>query len=134
MGLSYVINLNYSASQAIFMANGVGPTYFPNVLTAILIFLCVVVLVQGNRREDTRVTMPNIKYMVFTLALTAIFIASWQFLGYFYINVFVFLTILMTVYRKEFGIKQSFIVGVGTSIVATGFLYVLFGKILFISL
>ncbi|UTW10240.1 tripartite tricarboxylate transporter TctB family protein [Marinobacterium rhizophilum] len=134
IGMSYVINLNYSASQAILLSNGIGPTYFPNVLAAILFFLCVVVLIQGNIREDTRVTIPNIKYMVFTLILTMVFILSWQYLGYFYINAFVFITALMTVYRKEYGIKKSFLVGVGTSIVTTGFLYVLFGKILFISL
>lgn len=137
-GLGYALNLNHSASQAIyFSGSGVGPTYFPNVLTGLLVILCVVVLIKNLRdksAENTgKVVTHNSRYILATLALTVVFIASWQYLGYFYLNVFVLLTILLTIYRSEFGLKNSLLVGAATAAGTTAFLYGLFGNILEIS-
>lgn len=137
-GLAYALNLNYSASQTIyFSGSGVGPTYFPNVLTGLLVILCVVVLIKNLRNSDPdnveKVVTENSKYILATLALTIAFIASWQYLGYFYLNVFVLLTILLTIYRIEFGLKNSLLVGAATAAGTTVFLYGLFGNILEIS-
>lgn len=137
-GLCYALNLNHSASQAIyFSSGGVGPTYFPNILTALLVTLSIVTLYQNfrdtNPEKDERVTTHNFWHIVVTLTLVVAFIASWQFLGYFYLNVFILLTALLTIFRMDFGIKNSLIVAVVTSALTTGFLYALFGKILTIS-
>ncbi|MDV7142816.1 tripartite tricarboxylate transporter TctB family protein [Tropicimonas sp. TH_r6] len=137
-GLCYALNLNYSASQAIFFSSGgVGPTYFPNILTALLILLSLATLYRNFRDlrpENTeKITTHNFWYIIATLALVVAFIASWQLLGYFYLNVFVFLAVLLTIFRMEFGIGNSLGVAVVTSALTTGFLYALFGKILTIS-
>ncbi|TNF22582.1 MAG: tripartite tricarboxylate transporter TctB family protein [Rhodobacteraceae bacterium] len=137
-GIGYALNLNHSASQAIFFSgSGVGPTYFPNALTAILVLLCIVTLIRNLRDkspENTgKVTTANSRYILATLGLAMAFIASWQVLGYFYLNVFVLLTVLLTIYRIEFGIRNSLLVAVVTSAFLTGFLFALFGKILEIS-
>jgi hypothetical protein len=137
-GISYALNLNHSASQAIFFSSsGVGPVYFPNILTGLLIFLSLVTLIKNLRDSGpenmARVVTPNLGYILVTLALVVAFIASWQFIGYFYLNVFALLTILMTIYRIEFGFRNSLLVAVVTAVCTTGFLFGLFGKILGIS-
>lgn len=137
-GLGYALNLNHSASQTIyFSGSGVGPTYFPNVLTGLLVILCIVTLVKNLRDTSPdnteKVETANSRYILATLALTIAFIASWQYLGYFYLNVFVLLTILLTIYRSEFGLRNSLLVGAVTSAGTTAFLYGLFGNILEIS-
>lgn len=135
IGGCYIVNLNQSASQAILFSTGVGPTYFPNILTGILFFLCIVVFIQDKRKapEKEKLTFPNIKYILFTLFITIAFIASWQFLGHFYLNVFALIAILISLYRKEKGVKNSILVGVITSVFTTLFVYFLFEKILTIS-
>lgn len=137
-GIAYAANLNHSASQSIFLSSsGAGPTYFPNLLTAALVILCLVALVRNHRDtspENTgRVVTRNSGYILATLGLTMAFIASWQVLGHFYLNVFLLLTVLLTIYRIEFGIKNSLLVGAVTAALTTGFLYALFGRVLAIS-
>lgn len=137
--IGYAWSLNHSASQAIFFASsGVGPTYFPNVLAALVVILSLVTLVQNLRdgSEDNRakITTPNAGYILATFALVVAFLLSWQFLGFFYLNAFLLLTVLMTLYRIEFGFKNSLIVALITSVSTTGFLYLLFGQILALSL
>jgi hypothetical protein len=137
-GLCYALNLNLSASQTIyFSSGGVGPTYFPNILTALLVLLCVVTLYRNFRDVSSenvgQITTHNFWYIIATFALVVAFIASWQLFGYFYLNVFIFLTVLLTIFRMDFGIGNGLLVGATTSAFTTGFLYVLFGKILTIS-
>ncbi|MBU2867665.1 tripartite tricarboxylate transporter TctB family protein [Pacificibacter marinus] len=134
-GIGYAVNLNQSASQAlIFSSSGVGPAYFPNILAGLLVILSVMTLVKNFRDNSPnnieKITTHNAGYILITIALMVAFLASWQFLGYFYLNVFVLLTILMTLYRIEFGFKNSLLVGITTSVFTTGFLYGLFGQIL----
>ncbi|SNS84148.1 tripartite tricarboxylate transporter TctB family protein [Tropicimonas sediminicola] len=131
-GIGYALNLNHSASQAIFFSSsGVGPTYFPNILTGLLVLLCIVTLIRNVRdsspENTTKVETHNSRYILATLGLAIAFIASWQNLGYFYLNVFVLLTILLTIYRIEFGIGNSLLVGAVTSAFTTAFLFALFG-------
>lgn len=137
-GIGYAVNLNHSASQAIFFSSsGVGPTYFPNILTGLLVILCLVVLVRNLRdrspENSGRVVTHNLRFILATLALAIGFIASWQAFGYFYLNVFVLLAALLTLFRIEFGLRNSLLIGAVTAACTTGFLYGLFGKILEIS-
>lgn len=137
-GLGYAVNLNQSAAEAIYFASsGVGPTYFPNILTGLLVLLCLITLVKTLRDPDPeareKVTTNNLGFILATLVLVIAFIASWQTLGYFYLNVFVLLTALLTIYRIEFGLRNSLLVALVTSAGTTGFLFALFGKILEIS-
>lgn len=133
LGLGYIINLNHTAARYA-SSNTIGPTYFPNVLTAILIILCIIAFIQGKDTKESKVVLPNYKHMLFTLAMTVLFILTWQFIGFFYVAVFLFGTILLTVYRIEKGLKRSLIVGAFTSLVTTVVIYVLFGIVLAISL
>lgn len=137
--IGYALNLNHSASQTIFFASsGVGPTYFPNVLAALVVILSLVTLVKNLRDKSEEncavILTPNAGYILATFALVVAFLLSWQFFGFFYLNAFVLLTVLMTLYRIEFGLKNSLIVGLITSVSTTGFLYVLFGQVLALSL
>jgi len=134
-GIGYAVNLNQSASQALlFSSSGIGPAYFPNILAGLLVILSVMTLVKNLRDKSPKniekVTTHNSGYILVTVALMVAFLASWQFLGFFYLNVFVLLTVLMTLYRIEFGLKNSLLVGLATSVFTTGFLYGLFGQIL----
>jgi hypothetical protein len=130
----YAVNLNHTASQALLFGSGVGPAYFPTILAGLLVILSCITLVKNFRdkspKNTEKVTALNSGYIIATVALIVAFLASWQFLGFFYLNVFVLLTILMTLYRIEFGIKNSLLVGVVTAVCTTGFLYGLFGQIL----
>lgn len=133
--IGYAVNLNHSASQAIFFASsGVGPTYFPNILAGLLVILSVITLIKNLRNKSpenvARIVTPNAAYILATLALIVAFLASWQFFGFFYLNVFLLLAVLMTLYRIDFGIKNSLLVGLVTSAGTTVFLYGLFGQIL----
>ncbi len=137
-GIGYALNLNHSASQAIFFASsGVGPTYFPNILTGLLVLLCLIALLRNLRdsspENTARVVTTNLWQILATLGLVIAFIASWQLFGFFFLNVFVLLTILLTLYRIEFGLKNSLLVAALTAAGTTGFLYGLFGMILEIS-
>ncbi|MGJ8611979.1 MAG: tripartite tricarboxylate transporter TctB family protein [Octadecabacter sp.] len=134
-GIGYAVNLNISASQAIlFGSGGIGPAYFPNILAGLLVILSVITLVKNFRDKSPEnlatIVTHNARYILATLALTIAFLASWQTFGFFYLNVFVLLTVLMTLYRIEFGIKNSLLVGIVTSVLTTAFLYGLFGQIL----
>ncbi|MBU2937749.1 MULTISPECIES: tripartite tricarboxylate transporter TctB family protein [Pacificibacter] len=134
-GIGYAVNLNQSASQALlFSSSGIGPAYFPNILAGLLVILSVMTLVKNLRDKSPKniekVTTHNSGYILVTVALMVAFLASWQFLGFFYLNVFVLLTVLMTLYRIEFGLKNSLLVALATSVFTTGFLYGLFGQIL----
>lgn len=137
-GIGYALNLNHSASEAIFFSSsGVGPTYFPNILTGLLVLLSLVTLFRNLRdsspKNTAKVVTENLGVILATLGLAMAFIASWQFLGFFYLNTFVLLTVLLTIYRIEFGIRNSLLVAAGTSACTTAFLFALFGNILEIS-
>lgn len=137
-GIGYAVNLNRSAAEAIFFSSGgIGPTYFPNILAGLLVVLSLITLVKNFRDSSeknlSKVTTHNARYILATIALVIAFLVSWQSFGLFYLNVFVLLTVLMTLYRIEFGIKNSLIVALVTSAATTGFLYGLFGQILALS-
>lgn len=133
--IGYAVNLNQSAAKALFFSSGgIGPAYFPNILAGLLVILSLITLFKNFRDKSAenvaKVTTHNSGYILATIALVIAFLVSWQTFGMFYLNVFVLLTVLMTLYRNEFGIKNSLLVGIVTAVVTTGFLYVLFGQIL----
>ncbi len=132
-GIGYAVSIN-SAPSGMLASSTLGPSYFPNVLTAILILLCLASLVRTARKQETRLRFPNLKYVLFTIVLTAVFIVCWQKLGSFYPATFVFLFLLIAVYRLEKGWKNAVGIGAAVALGLTAILYVLFALIMNISL
>lgn len=132
----YVYDVNYSASQAIiFNSGGVGPTYFPNVLAGITIFLCLVVLIKDNvkSKENSVFEILNLKLVLLTVMSTVVFLLSWQFFGYFYFSVFALVFTLLVFYRDS-SFTNRMIIAFFTAISVSVFVYLLFGKLLSLSL
>lgn len=103
--------------------------YFPRILAILLIVLCVISLVQTKlENSEEKIVIPNFKIVLATVLITALYIASWNLLGYFYIQTFLFLTILNSVFRipsKGFN-RNNILIILFTSLLITLLIYVIF--------
>src|SRR5690625_7810228 len=92
LGIGYFLSaMNLENSPMSQGAGLAGPGKFPMFLAISLIVLCLISLFQVSRKEDKKITVPNLKFVLFTLAMITIFYLSWFFIGLFYVNLFLLL-------------------------------------------
>ncbi len=105
-GWVYAISIGITTSGGVYNSS-IGPSYFPNILAVLLTVLCLINMVQTARKtEDETVELPYFKYILITLTAIVLFLLSWYFIGYFYINAFLFMMALFFIYRRDFSKKQ----------------------------
>lgn len=134
IGFLYSIN----TSSSVFVntsSSSVGPAYFPNFLGMLLIVLSLLSLVKSLRNSSqNKLTIPQFKMILFTFIITLLFVLAWSYLGWFYLQCFLFLTVLFTVYRMASGhLFKNTITGALLAMVITALIYVLFDLFMHIS-
>ncbi|WP_407267797.1 tripartite tricarboxylate transporter TctB family protein [Radiobacillus sp. PE A8.2] len=130
LDLVYFININ-SSSSGMRNQNGMGPEYFPNILAILLFVLCIFSIVDTFRKEGKKITVSNLKYILFTIFFTALFILSWQVIGMFYLQCFLYLAILFTVYRWNVGQRSvTLLINFSISLFVTVSIWAVFGLIM----
>jgi hypothetical protein len=110
----------------------IGAGFYPFLLAVILLILIVVNFLQTLRKpstEEDKVVIPNGKLVLFTIGTIALFILSWAVIGYFYINLFLFIFVLYSVYseklKRQFIFKNAFL-----SLLITLSIFVIFSIVL----
>lgn len=91
-----------NARMIITSTTTLGPGYFPSLLAIILVILCIINIIETYlKKSDEKVEISNLKVLIYSLVVIVLFILSWFNLGYFFINVFFFILILLLVYRTQ---------------------------------
>ncbi|MFC4023507.1 tripartite tricarboxylate transporter TctB family protein [Oceanobacillus longus] len=127
----YLISINIKEG---FDPSPIGPSYFPNLLSVILIIFCLISLFQTYRKKDKeKISLPNSKYVITTFIITVFFVLSWVYLGVFYLNLIIFLFALMMLYTKKYGRKKNIVINALIALFLTIMVYLIFGKILMIT-
>jgi hypothetical protein len=83
----------------------IGPAYFSSIVSVLLILCCILSIVTTMKKKDEHIPLPNLRYIIWTIVLSALFTAVWQWIGLFYVLSFVFLAILIYLYDQA---KPSF--------------------------
>lgn len=116
----------FAANQLPTSDNGVGPQYFPQILSILLIILCVASIFSTAKKEDERFEIPNIFMILLTIGLIICFILLWSSLGQFYIVSFIFISSLILLFTPKKRTIQHILSNLGVSLVITVSIYLLF--------
>ncbi|MCM3716500.1 tripartite tricarboxylate transporter TctB family protein [Alkalihalobacillus oceani] len=111
----------------------IGPAFFPQLVSGLLIVMCIISAFTTWRKEKTSedtLTIPQLKYILFTIAALVIFVALWDLFGLFYLFAFLFLFSLFYVYNRTDSKKKRILKAVGLSIAIGLFIYLVFEKLL----
>nr|WP_309098405.1 tripartite tricarboxylate transporter TctB family protein [Fredinandcohnia onubensis] len=110
----------------------IGAGFFPIILGSLLIILCVVSFIQNAlKTNDKKLDLPNLPLILITIGISALFIISWNWFGYFYISLVVYLLALMTVfYKEELRNKSRLLKNILLSLFITGLIYFVFDYLL----
>lgn len=107
----------------------IGASYFPKLLSTALIILCIISFFQTLKKEDTKISLPNLGITLTVIAITVLYLISWNFLGFFYINTFLYLLILFILLKRS---KKHIWLFLITALVMNLFIYFLFERLLYI--
>lgn len=111
-----------------------GAGYFPLILSAVLIILCLISIFKIVKNSDNiKINLSNIRIILLTTVLVGGFIYSWSMLGMFYVNTLILIFLLITIYKQIYKIIPL-IINFALSIVFTIFIYLIFGLILNLNL
>lgn len=106
--------------------------FFPILLGGLLIIFCVISLIQtALKTNDKKFDLPNLPLILITIGISALFILSWSWFGYFYISMFLYLLALMTVfYHEELRNKRRILTNILLALFITGLIYFVFDYLL----
>lgn len=112
----------------------IGSGYFPRLLAIALIILSVINLVKTFVTKDNKkIELPNAGRIWWTIGLLALFFVTWNLFGYFFIQVFVYLFIMFTLYRLPLGWeKKHFAINLAVALVLTLLIYLVFDVIMYV--
>lgn len=111
----------------------IGPAYFPSIVSILLIFCCILSFFATMKKNEVHIPMPNFRYIIWTILLSALFTGVWEWMGLFYVTSFVFLAVLIYFYDQA---KHSFkraLKASGSSLLMVLIVYVTFELLLDIS-
>lgn len=114
--------------------NQIGSGYFPTLLATILIILSSINLVKTFVSTDRqKIELPNAKRIWWTIGLLALFFVTWKQFGYFYVQMFLYLFIMFTLYRLPLGRKKRyFAVNFAVALVLTLMVYGVFDVLMYV--
>lgn len=106
--------------------------YLPFWLSIILFILCIISFVKTKlEKKERKLVIPKAKYIVITVALIVLFLLSWSYFSFFYVQTFVFILILLTIYKIPTGLtKRSTYVNVSIALGFSMFTYILFDVVM----
>lgn len=94
----------YSSSLALPPANtpnGIGPAYFPKVISILMVITCIVGVITTYLKNDERVQLPKLIYMLPTIVLSILFVIVWSNTGKFYITSFILIFCLLYLFNQD---------------------------------
>lgn len=127
-----VIGVVYFNEANKFMKGNIDAGYFPRIISVILIILCIISFIQTIREEEYRINMENIRYVLLTIVLTALYFVLWNMIGFFYPLTFVFMLSLFILYKPRPIFNKAFISCCVMSLFMTVFIYIVFGKVMMV--
>ncbi|SDI83426.1 tripartite tricarboxylate transporter TctB family protein [Paenibacillus naphthalenovorans] len=108
----------------------IGPEYFPRLLSILLIIFCIISWITTKKKKDERVEIANLRYIIFTVLLSIVFIGLWHMFGLFYLFAFIYMAILFYFYNQDkHSIKKAFKY-LAMALGLAAFLYVVFDRLL----
>jgi len=114
--------------------NTIGAGYFPLLLSVLLVIFCLVSIFKAVKSTNNiKINLSNIKLIGLTTIIVGLFIYSWSTIGLFYVNVAIFIFLLITIYKrtnKVIPLLKNFTMAVSITIPV----YLIFGLILNLSL
>lgn len=128
----------YSAMKLPDLANQntISDSYFPMLLSISLVVLCLISFIKTFlQKNDKKVDLSNLKMIVFTIIITALYILIWNLIGFFYLLTFFYILTLLAIYRWQLDHKKkvmifNVIIALGTTV----FVYYVFGQLMSVRL
>ena len=112
--------------SAVANADSIGPAYMPLALGVLLLVFCVIAAVREYRSESTALVIENKTEIACTVVLTAIYFASWEYLGHFYLVTTAFFMALVVAYTRKSLTARSLGFAALYAVLMSAFLYVVF--------
>lgn len=106
---------------------------FPKILAILLLVLTLISMLQTKlKNSEEKLKIPNFKIVLTTVLLTGLYFISWYKIGYFYIQTFLYLTLLNSLFRIPFhGVnKKSITIILTAALLITTLIYVVFNLIM----
>lgn len=131
LGIAYLVN---SIQLQQISGNELSSGLFPAILGVLLILLCSASMYQTIKKKDVKIHFEGKKKNLITIGIIILYLAAWQLIGYFYILTFLLMFSLITFYRHPLGFKKTyFVTNLLVSLGLTGFIYLLFSKLMYIA-
>ncbi|MCP8615661.1 tripartite tricarboxylate transporter TctB family protein [Salirhabdus salicampi] len=120
----------------------VGPDYFPKAISLLLVIFCVFSFITTKKREDQKLELVNLRYVIYTIVLTILYVGVWHFLsryfadlwqtfkGYYIISFF-FITSLIYIYQPKKSGKKRMLFASISSFILIVFIFLIFDVFLF---
>ncbi len=85
------------------------------------------------QKEDKKIELSNLKMIVITIVLTALYVLIWNLIGLFYLLTFFYILVLLCIYRwklenKKKVIFKNILIALGTTV----FVYYIFGVVMLV--
>ena len=134
LGIIYLMSIQ-PANSIYDVASYIGPDYLPKILVIILSILIIVSIFQNILNENSETRFPNLIYIVFMIAATAVFITIWEIIDSFYITALLYAAGLIYLNKvKDEGKKRSLFTGIVVASFLVLFLFMLYSKLMGIRL
>jgi hypothetical protein len=112
----------------------IGPSYFPELISLLLIVFCIISFFTTIKKNDEHVELSNPRYIIFTIILSILFVGLWGILGLFYVVSFVIMTVMIYFYNQAKHSYKKALKSLAISFAITILVYVVFDRLLNFSL
>lgn len=127
-----VVGVVYFNQANKFTNGNIDAGYFPRIISAILIVLCIISFIQTIKEKEYRINIENIRYVVLTILLTILYFVLWNMIGFFYPLTFLFMLSLFILYKPKPIFNRGFISCCVMSLFMTVFIYIVFEKVMMV--
>ncbi|MEK4921319.1 tripartite tricarboxylate transporter TctB family protein [Cytobacillus sp. FSL R5-0569] len=109
-----------------------GADYLPNILSGVLIVLCLINIFQvARKKENKQIKFASLKKVTTLILFICLYIFFWQVVGYFYIVTFLFLFLMFTYYQRSLKEKKKLIIkNLFISVLLVLFVYIIFDQMM----
>lgn len=113
-------------------AGNLGPGFFGQALSILLIISCIVGAITNFRSQDSKVIMPKLSYVLVVIIPATLLVVAWKYTGNFFIPAFVMIFIQLFFFgQKKLSFKPKlFIKPLIISSIITLSVYVIFDVLL----
>lgn len=111
-----------------------GPKFYPIMIFSLLIVFGIIDAINTVRKqEDKTISIPNLKYLLFTVGMMIIWIFLWKLAVGFYPASALCIAIMLYVLNPSSSIKKKVITAIAVDAIIVAFLYIVFSMIFFVN-